>query len=146
MANEGDVLLMAELIKEEKRLEARLAETEARLEEPRRVLAVAAQELRDAQERQAEAQQLVQRFEVAHGMVRDELAAIRARKSDLRVETRVAEGDTIRRGTSQLVDQLQAITGDDSEVASDRLQRASDIEAELAAMKAEMASDDPDGL
>lgn len=142
MANEGDVLLMAELIKEEKRLEARFAETEARLAEPRRVLEVAIQELRAAQARHDEAHGLVLKFEAAHEVARDELAAIRAKKSDLRVESRVADGAAIRRGTSQLVDQLQSITGDDSEVAADRLQRASDIEAELAAMKAELGADD----
>jgi hypothetical protein len=40
------------------------------------------------------------------------------------------------------VEDLQAITGDDAQVAADRLDREMSIEAELEAMKAAMDSED----
>ena len=142
MPDEGDVLLMAELIKDEKRLRARVAEAESRLAEPRRVLEQATSALEAARIHHGDAQALLGRFEAAHRMATDELAEVLSKKSDLRVESRVADGVGRRTGTAQLVNDLQAITGDDTEVAADRLHKEMSIEAELQAMKEAMDSED----
>ena len=135
MADEGTVLLMAELLKEEKRLQEELSRAEAGMEAPMK-------RLEDAKALVAQAQDALARRQAQRGMIEDKIKENEAKKSQLRVENRVAQGGGLRPGTAEFVEQMQELTGDDTEVALDNAQKQADIDAELKAMKAALGVED----
>lgn len=142
MADEGTVLLMAELIKEDKRLQEELARAESALEAPRRRLEEAQALLNQAQTTFAQVKDALDRREAQKTMIEAQIRENEAEKSRLRVENRVAEGGGLRPGTAAFVEQMQELTGDDTEVAMDKAQQEAEIDAELQAMKAALGVED----
>ena len=142
MADEGTVLLMAELLKEGKRLEEELQRADAALEVPQKRLEEAERLLAQAQTMVAQSRDALARRQAQKEMIQQQIAANEAKKSDLRVENRVAEGGGRRPGTSEFVQQMQELTGDDTEVALDKAQKTAEIDAELKAMKAALGVED----
>jgi hypothetical protein len=142
MADEGTVLLMAELLKEEKRLQEELSRAEAGMEAPMKRLQEAKALVAQAQATQAQAQDALARHQAQKGMIEEKIKENEAKKSQLRVENRVAQGGGLRPGTAEFVEQMQEITGDDTEVALENAQKQADIDAELKAMKAALGVED----
>ena len=142
MADEGTVLLMAELLKEGKRLEEELQRAHEALEAPQRRLEEAQRLLTQAQSTVVQAKEALTRRQAQEEMIQQQIAANEAKKSELRVENRVAEGGGLRPGTAAFVQQMQDLTGDDTEVALDKAQKAAEVDAELKAMKAALGVED----
>jgi hypothetical protein len=141
MATDGDRALMAEYIKEEKRLGAAMDEVNGRLEAPREKLERSREVLMRAKSAFDQAKAAVEALESDRILLEGELDLVREKKSRLRVEAQVAEGGGIRPGTAELAEQMDELAGDAETYRVKQETQALDVEDELARLKAAMEPD-----
>jgi hypothetical protein len=142
MATDGDRALMAEYIKEEKRLSAAIGDVNTRLEAPNEKLQRSREVLKRAKSAFDQAKAAVDGLVSDRILLEGDLDRIREKKSHLRVEARVAEGGGIRPGTAELVEQMDELAGDADTYRVTKEAQALDVEEDLARLKASMESDD----
>ena len=138
MSDEGTQLEMTEYILMEKELRAKIEALEARLVEPEARLDKAKALLLKAKAAFEGILEEVRPLRSDKILLEGELESVLEKKAQLRIEARVAEGGGIRPGTSQLVEQMNEIAGDPEEARIKREAQALDVDAALAALKADM--------
>jgi len=142
MANEmeeGFRLEMAEHIRQENELKAKLAILEQQLEGPEAKLDKAKQILLKAKAHFEQCLEEVRPLRSDKTMIEGELQLIEEKKSKLRQEAAFARGGGgIRPGTGQLVEQMNAIAGDADEAAMRKEVKAAAAADALEALKQKM--------
>ena len=141
MATDGDRAVMAEYIKEEKRLQALVDDLNAQLVAPTEKLERSKELLVKAKAAYDQAKGVVDGLVSDRTLLEGDLDLIRQKKSQLRVEARVAEGGGIRPGTMEFAEQMDELAGDAGSYRVKKEAQALDVEAELARLKAAMEAD-----
>ncbi len=138
MADEGTNLLMAEYIKQEKELTEKIRAVDLAMQAPVAKLRKAKQVLDKAKAYFDRCLQEVRPLQSDKTLLEGELELVLENKGKLRVESRLAEGEGMRPGTQQLVQQMQKLAGDPGQAEAAAAAKQLKVEDELAALKSKL--------
>lgn len=137
---EGFRLEMAELIRQENDLKAKIGVLEQKLEAPEAKLAKAKEIVLKAKAAYEACLEAVKPLRSDKTLLEGELQLVEEKKSKLRQEAAIARGGGtgLRPGTGQLVEQMNAIAGDAEEANMKKEVKAADALAALEELKRKM--------